>query len=57
MARPARQIARKHHYVPEMYLSGFANEKQQCFTVDASTHQTFYSTPKGISAKRDYRLV
>jgi hypothetical protein len=57
MARSARQIARKHHYVPEMYLLGFANEKGQCFTVDASTRQRFNTTPKGIAAKRDYNLI
>jgi hypothetical protein len=57
MVRPAQHIARKHHYVPEMYLSGFANREGQCFAVDASIREEFYSAPKGISAKRDYNLV
>jgi hypothetical protein len=57
MARPARQIARRHHYVPEMYLSGFANGKGQCFAVDASTREKFNPTPKGISVKRDFNLI
>lgn len=57
MARTARQTARKHHYVPKMYLSGFANEKQQCFVVDALRHQKFNSPPTGIAAERDYNLI
>jgi Protein of unknown function (DUF4238) len=50
-------IARKHHYVPQMYLSGFTNDREQCFAVDASTGGTFRSTPEGIAAKRDFNLI
>ena len=57
MAQSSRQIARKHHYVPQMYLSGFTDEKGQCFAVDASTRASFRSAPEGISAKRDYNLI
>jgi hypothetical protein len=28
-------ISRKHHYVSQMYLRGFANDKDQCFMVNA----------------------
>ena len=57
MGKAARQIARKHHYVPELYLSGFANAKGQCFTVDAERRSTFTAPPKGISAERDFNLI
>jgi hypothetical protein len=57
MARTSRVIARKHHYVPEMYLSGFADAKDQCYAVDAATRKTFRSTPRGIAAERDYNLI
>lgn len=50
-------IARKHHYVPQMYLSGFTNAQGQCSAVDASTRCTFKSPPEGIAAKRDYNLI
>jgi hypothetical protein len=57
MARSSREIARKHHYVPEMFLSGFTNDRGESFVVDASTRSTFHSAPKGISAARDYNLI
>jgi len=57
MAQTSHQVARKHHYVPQMYLSGFTGEKGQCFAVDASTRASFRSAPEGISAKRDYNLI
>jgi hypothetical protein len=53
----AMAIARKHHYVPQMYLSGFTNAKGHCFAIDAATHGTFNSSPEGISSKRDYNLI
>lgn len=35
MPKPARETARKHHYVPEMYLKGFAGRNGRLFVVDA----------------------
>jgi hypothetical protein len=50
-------IARKHHYVPQMYLAGFANDKDQCFVVDASTRKPFTSSTANIAAERDYNKI
>jgi hypothetical protein len=50
-------IARKHHYVPQMYLTGFANDKDQCFVVDASTRKSFPSSTANIAAERDYNMI
>jgi Protein of unknown function (DUF4238)/Ribosomal protein L7/L12 dimerisation domain len=53
----AMTIARKHHYVPQMYLTGFANDKDQCFVVDASTRKQFTSSTTNIAAERDYNKI
>jgi hypothetical protein len=53
----AMAIARKHHYVPQMYLTGFANDKDQCFVVDASTRKPFASSTANIAAGRDYKKI
>jgi Protein of unknown function (DUF4238) len=50
-------IARIHHYVPQMYLTGFANDKDQCFVVDASTRKSFTSSTANIAAERDYNTI
>jgi hypothetical protein len=50
-------IERKHHYVPRMYLTGFANDKDQCFVVDAATRKTFTSSTANIAAERDYNKI
>jgi hypothetical protein len=52
-----KAVARKHHYVPQMYLSGFAGANGQCFAVDASTRKTFTSSPANIAAERDFNKV
>jgi Protein of unknown function (DUF4238) len=50
-------IARIHHYVPQIYLTGFANDKDQCFVVDASTRKSFTSSTANIAAERDYNTI
>jgi hypothetical protein len=50
-------IARKHHYVPQMYLSGFADPNGQCFVVDASTRNSFTTSPGNIAAERDFNRI
>jgi hypothetical protein len=50
-------IARKHHYVPQMYLTGFANDTDQCFVVDASTGKSFTASTAKIAAERDYNKI
>jgi hypothetical protein len=50
-------VARKHHYVPQTYLKGFANNKDQCFVVDASTREDFIASTAKIAAERDYNKI
>jgi Protein of unknown function (DUF4238) len=57
MPKSARKTARKHHYVPEMYLDGFVGRKGQCFVVDAERRRPFKSKPAGIAAQRDFNLI
>ena len=49
--------ARKHHYVPQMYLTGFANKGDQYFVVDASTRKAFTTSTANIAAERDYNKI
>jgi Protein of unknown function (DUF4238) len=51
------RLARKHHYVPQMYLSGFANANGQCFVFDAERRRTFTTSPANIAAERDYNAI
>ena len=51
MPKSSREIARKHHYVPEMYLEGFTGRKGHCFAVDAERRRPFKSRPAGIAAQ------
>ena len=50
-------VARKHHYVPQMYLTGFANNKDQCFVIDALTRRAFTASTANIAAERDYNKI
>jgi hypothetical protein len=50
-------VARKHHYLPQMYLTGFANDKDQCFVVDASTRKAFTSSTAKIAKEQDYNTI
>lgn len=50
-------ISRKHHYVPQMYLRGFANDKDQCFMVNAMRRNTGTPSTANISAERDYNRI
>jgi hypothetical protein len=50
-------LARKHHYVPQMYLSGFANTDGQCSVIDAEGRRTFTTSPANIAAERDYNAI
>lgn len=49
--------ARKHHYVPQMYLSGFADANGRLWTSDASTKRTFATSPANIAAERDWNAL
>jgi len=40
-----------------MYLTGFANDKDQCFVVDAATRKAFTASTANIAAERDYNKI
>ncbi|MBR1130956.1 DUF4238 domain-containing protein [Bradyrhizobium iriomotense] len=49
--------ARKHHYVPQMYLSGFANASGQLWASDASIPKAFRAGSGNIAAERDWNKL
>lgn len=49
--------ARKHHYVPQMYLSAFENTNGQIWVTDASTCKAFSRASENIAAERDWNRV
>jgi Protein of unknown function (DUF4238) len=50
-------VPRKHHYVPQFYLRGFAGDKAQLFVIDRSTETPFRTDPKNVAAERDFNTV
>jgi hypothetical protein len=40
-----------------MYLTGFANNKDQCFVIDALTRRAFTASTANIAAERDYNKI
>jgi hypothetical protein len=50
-------VAKKHHYVPQMYLSGFANAAGQLYAVNAEERKCFRPTPANIAAERDFNTI
>lgn len=50
-------VAKKHHYVPQMYLSGFANAAGQLYAVNAKERKCFRPTPVNIAAERDFNTI
>jgi hypothetical protein len=55
--KSSRETARKHHYVPQMYLEGFVGRKGRCFVVDAERRKPFSAKPGRIAAQRDFNLI
>ncbi|MGT2440884.1 DUF4238 domain-containing protein [Bradyrhizobium betae] len=49
--------ARKHHFVPQMYLSGFANASGQLWASDASIPKAFRAGSANIAAERDWNKL
>jgi hypothetical protein len=52
--------ARKHHYVPQCYLKGFArnrSKKAQLFVVDSSVKRAFITTPQNVATERDFNRI
>jgi len=55
-----RSIARKHHYVPQAYLSAFTSEgtkDSQFFVLDVEGGRAFCTSPGNVSAKRDFNRI
>ncbi len=51
--------SRRHHYVPQFYLNGFAgdHERPRLFTVDLMGRKNFYANPLNIALKGDFHTV
>lgn len=52
--------ARKHHYVPQCYLKGFArnrSKKSQLYVVDSAVKRAFVTTPQNVAAERDFNRI
>ncbi len=51
--------ARRHHYVPQCYLNGFAQhrEKPKLYVVDALERRAFRTSPLNIAAERDFHRI
>jgi hypothetical protein len=49
--------ARKHHYVPQFYLRGFADNKGQLLVTDRPSEKTFRTDPKNVAAQRDFNTI
>jgi hypothetical protein len=55
-----RSIARKHHYIPQAYLSSFTSEGTkdgQFFVLDVESGRAFRTSPRNVGAKRDFNRV
>jgi Protein of unknown function (DUF4238) len=62
--RPTRKetkpIARRHHYLPQAYLTAFTNtgsKDDQCFVLDVGSGRSFRTPPKNVAAERDFNRV
>jgi hypothetical protein len=56
-AENAAPKPRKHHYVPQLYLRGFTDQKGQLFAVNAHDRKTFMTPPGNICAERDFNKI
>src|SRR5271163_3012576 len=52
-------IARRHHWVPQCYLKGFAKDpdKPQLFVIDGKERRTFCTAPANVAAERDFHRI
>jgi hypothetical protein len=51
--------ARRHHYVPQCYLKGFAldRERPQLFVIDGKEQRSFCTAPANVAAERDFNRI
>jgi hypothetical protein len=53
-------VARKHHYVPQCYLKGFAVQRRktnQLVVFDCKSGKTFEASTANVAAERDFNRV
>ena len=50
-------VAKKHHYVPQMYLSGFANMAGKLYAVNAEERKCFRPRPANIAVERNFNTI
>lgn len=48
---------RKHHYVPQFYLRGFAGDKGQLLVTDRPSEKVFRTNPGNVAAQRDFNTI
>ena len=51
--------ARRHHYLPQCYLKGFAlrRDKPQLFVIDGKEQRVFWTAPANVAAERDFHRI
>lgn len=52
-------VARKHHYVPQCYLKGFVEDRDnpKLYVTNTSDGRTFETAPANVAAERDFHSV
>jgi hypothetical protein len=51
--------ARRHHYVPQCYLKGFAEDRDhpKLFVIDGKEQRSFFTAPGNVAAERDFNRI
>jgi hypothetical protein len=51
--------ARRHHYVPQCYLKGFAGDRDnpRLFVIDGKEQRSFCTAPANVAAERDFNRI
>ena len=55
-----KNIARKHHYIPQAYLAAFTDTESkdgQFYVIDVDNGNGFRTSPKNVAAQRDFNRV
>ena len=52
-------VARKHHYVPQCYLKGFVQDRDnpKLYVTNANDGRTFETAPANVAAERDFHSI
>jgi hypothetical protein len=51
--------AKRHHYVPQCYLKGFAEDRDnpKLFVIDGKEQRSFCTAPANVAAERDFNRI